>query len=148
MSRYDILLNQPSIDTGPAPAPEEPTPPLPAAAPAPAAKTRKQPTASTARPSQQVADSPSSPVDQSTDRSTEAPSGELVPRPKAFYITRRLDRRLERAVQYLQEEHGIVRVDRSTVVNVLLDRAELFTDEHLDQIAERVVRQLTSRLTR
>jgi hypothetical protein len=71
-----------------------------------------------------------------------------VPRPKAFYITRRLDRRLEAAVRYFQEVQGIVKADRSTVLNALLDREDLFSEEALESLAARVIAQLTSRLTR
>ena len=38
------------------------------------------------------------------------------------------------------------KVDRSVIVNALLDNDELWTDQALDQLVERVVSQLTSRL--
>ena len=86
-------------------------------------------------------------VSQLTNQSTEEPSGTVVPRPKAFYITERLDKRLDKAVRYLQDAHGIKKVDRSTILNTMLDRADLFTTESLDELVDRVVSQLTSRLT-
>jgi len=71
----------------------------------------------------------------------------VVDRPKAFYITKRLDRRLDEAVRYYQEKHAIRKVDRSTVVNALLDTDTNWTEEALDLLVDRVLSQLTSRLT-
>ena len=78
---------------------------------------------------------------------TELPSGDVVRRPKAFYITKRLDRRIDEAVRYMSQVKGINKVDRSTVLNALADREELFSEEALDELADRVIGQLTSRLT-
>jgi hypothetical protein len=74
------------------------------------------------------------------------PLSHIVDRPKAFYITEGLDEKLDQAVTYLQKKHGIKKVDRSVIVNALLDNDTLWTDEALDQLVERVVSQLTSRL--
>jgi hypothetical protein len=74
------------------------------------------------------------------------PLSQIVDRPKAFYITEGLDEKLDQAVTYLQKKHGIKKVDRSVIVNALLDNDTLWTDEALDQLVERVVSQLTSRL--
>ena len=84
---------------------------------------------------------------QSTSRSTERPSGRIVGRPKAFYITERLNQRLDQAVRYYQEVHGLAKIDRSTVVNAMLDNRALWTDEALDSQIDRMISQLTSRLT-
>jgi hypothetical protein len=70
----------------------------------------------------------------------------IADRPKAFYITEGLDDNLDKAVNYLQKKHGIKKVDRSVIMNALLDDDTLWTDEALDQLVERVVSQLTSRL--
>jgi len=94
------------------------------------------------------------PISQSTRQSTNQfisqpmnrPFTKLVDRPKAFYITEGLDEKLDKAVTYLQKKHGIKKVDRSVVVNALLDNDTLWTDDALDQLVERVVSQLTSRL--
>jgi hypothetical protein len=74
------------------------------------------------------------------------PFSKIVNRPKAFYITEDLDEKLDKAVNYLQKQHGIKKVDRSVLVNALLDNDTLWTDEALDQLVDRVVSQLTSRL--
>ena len=63
------------------------------------------------------------------------------------YITERLDRRLDDAVKYLQEQHGIRKVDRSTIVNALLDNEANWTEENLELLVSRVLSLLTSRLT-
>jgi hypothetical protein len=77
---------------------------------------------------------------------TNRPFTKIVDRPKAFYITEGLDENLDKAAHYLQKKHGIKKVDRSFVVNALLDNDTLWTDEALDQLVERVVSQLTNRL--
>jgi hypothetical protein len=85
-------------------------------------------------------------TNQSSNQSTNRPFTKIVDRPKAFYITEGLDEKLDRAVTYLQKNHGIKKVDRSVIVNALLDNDTLWTDEALDQLVERVVSQLTNRL--
>ena len=96
----------------------------------------------------------SKPTHQSTRQSTNQlinqptnrPFTKIVDRPKAFYITEGLDDNLDKAVNYLQKKHGIKKVDRSVIVNALLDNDTLWTDEALDHLVERVVSQLTNRL--
>jgi hypothetical protein len=85
-------------------------------------------------------------TDQSISQPASRPISKTVDRPKAFYITEGLDEKLDQAVTYLQKKHGIKKVDRSVIVNALLDNDTLWTDEALDQLVERVVSQLTSRL--
>src|SRR3954469_4063819 len=95
-------------------------------------------------------------VDQSTSQSTSQStkqsinkfsSNDIVDRPKAFYITVRLDKRLDDAVRYYQDVHGIKKADRSTVVNAMLDTDEKWTENSLDGLVSRLISQLTSRLT-
>jgi hypothetical protein len=85
-------------------------------------------------------------TNQSINQPIRRPVSKIVDRPKAFYITEGLDEKLDKAVTYLQKKHGIKKVDRSVVVNALLDNDTLWTDEALDQLVDRVVSQLTSRL--
>jgi hypothetical protein len=85
-------------------------------------------------------------TNQLINQPTSRPISRIVDRPKAFYITEGLDEKLDTAVTYLQKKHGIKKVDRSVIVNALLDNDTLWTDEALDQLVERVVSQLTSRL--
>jgi hypothetical protein len=100
--------------------------------------------------SNRKAKSTSQSTSQSTNQLTSQPSSKLfskiVNRPKAFYITESLDENLDKAVNYLQKKHGIKKVDRSVVVNALLDNDTLWTDKALDQLVDKVVSQLTSRL--
>lgn len=81
------------------------------------------------------------------DRSSAPSSNTTVERPKAFYITKRLDHRLDEAVRYYQEVHGIKKVDRSAIVNAVLDNDANWTDESLDLVVDRIISLLTSRLT-
>jgi hypothetical protein len=113
---------------------------------------RAQSSLSTTESIDQSVDRPTSqPVSRSTSQSTNLSTtitgNRIVGRPKAFYITERLDTRLDAAVQYLQEKHGIRKVDRSTLVNALLDNDANWTEESLDLIVSRVLSLLTSRLT-
>ena len=102
-------------------------------------------------PDQPVARSGDQSTSQATTRATSRMVGRsgnaIVPRPKAFYITQRLDQCLDAAVRYFQEQHGIVKVDRSTIVNAVLDNEAQWTEEALDLMVDRVISQLTSRLT-
>src|SRR5690348_15071069 len=96
----------------------------------------KKPKRSSQTPSLQQEDPTSPPNDQSinqsihqsTDRSIEqltrqhsnsflpSTGNKILDKPKAFYITERLNKRIDEAVRYLQEIHGISKADRSTVV--------------------------------
>jgi hypothetical protein len=100
------------------------------------------------------------PVDQSINQSTSRSisqstkqannnisSSDIVDRPKAFYITVRLDKQLDDAVRYFQEVHGIKKADRSTVVNAMLDIDENWTENSIDRLVSRLISQLTNRLT-
>lgn len=68
-------------------------------------------------------------------------------KPRGFYITERLNQRIDEAVRYFQVKHGIKKVDRSIVVTALLDNAAYWTEEALDLLVDRVINQLTHRLT-
>jgi hypothetical protein len=117
---------------------ESPSTPLPAKSKGNPQKATRQPKPS----SQSTGQSTHQSIGQSTSRSI----SQIVDRPKAFYITEGLDEKLDQAVTYLQKKHGIKKVDRSVIVNALLDNDTLWTDEALDQLVERVVSQLTNRL--
>ncbi|MBV9282502.1 MAG: hypothetical protein JOZ41_20685 [Chloroflexi bacterium] len=86
---------------------------------------------------------------RSTKQSTDQPTkpSRTLDRPKAFYITERLDSRLDDAVRYFQQVHSIKKVDRSIIVNAILDNDEQWSEESLDSLVDRVIGQLTSRLT-
>jgi hypothetical protein len=97
---------------------------------------------------QSISQSTSQSTGQSTKQSiNKFSSNDIVDRPKAFYITVRLDKRLDDAVRYFQDVHGIKKADRSTVVNAMLDTEENWTEKSLDGLVSRLISQLTSRLT-
>src|SRR5437763_8713572 len=117
-------------------------------------KAQKSPSSvqSTTQSINQPANRSTSPsASQTPHRSNSQPASsyrsKIVDKPKAFYITERLDKRIDEAVRYFQEKHGIRKVDRSTLVNVLLDNDAAWTEEALDLVLEKVIGQLTSRLT-
>ena len=87
-------------------------------------------------------------TDQQASRSAFPSETQTVDRPKSFYITVRLDRRLDEAVRYFQEAHGIKKVDRSILVNAMLDTDGNWTEEALDSLVERILQLLTNKLIR
>jgi hypothetical protein len=122
--------------------PEAPRTPLPAKS-----QGSPQKSTGTSKPTHQsTRQSTHQPTSQLINQSTSRPPTQIVDRPKAFYITEGLDEKLDQAVTYLQKKHGIKKVDRSVIVNALLDNDALWTDEALDQLVESVVSQLTRRL--
>ncbi len=138
LSGASLFFQQAKPDQEPAEQPPQP--------PEPERLTEKPTDGVIGRSTTQLANqSTNQPISQSTSRL--AKSSRVLDRPKAFYITERLDRRLDEAVRYLQETHGIRKVDRSTVVNALLDNEANWTEEALDLVVDRVISQLTSRLT-
>jgi hypothetical protein len=93
----------------------------------------------------QSIDQPTSP---STDTLTEIDElGPVVEKPKAFYITQKVDRWLDEAVRYCQEK-GLYKVDRSILVNALLHNPELFKPEPLSGLRNRLLAHLTNKSLR
>ena len=86
-------------------------------------------------------------IDQSIDQATHSTPDRVLEKPKAFYITAAIDKRIDHAVRYLKETHGIRKVDRSIVVTALLDNDVYWTEESLDHLVDPVVRHMTNRLT-
>ena len=89
------------------------------------------------------------PVNRPIDRSTKQVAdidklGPVVEKPKAFYITQKVDRWLDEAVRYLQEK-GLYKVDRSIVVNSLLHKPELFSHTSLDGLRNQLLAHLTNK---
>jgi hypothetical protein len=98
---------------------------------------------------QVVVDQPvSRPVDRSVSQPTEPSAGRLVGRPKAFYITEWIDAQLDEAVRYFQEKHGIKKVDRSSVINAMLNHDEVWGRDALDRLVDRLISQLTRRFVK
>src|SRR5713226_3963915 len=106
------------------------------------------PAQSTQRSINQSTDQPTDQLtNQSISQQTLSLGTRIVEKPKAFYITERLNKRLDEAVRYFQEKHRLKKVDRSTLVNAILDTDANWTEEALDLILDQVISQLTSRLT-
>src|SRR3989442_12201302 len=92
------------------------------------------------QPTDQLTSRPAhQPTDQSTHQSTQFSGDRTVERPKSFYITLRLDKRLDEAVRYFQEVHGIKKVDRSILLNAMLDTDTNWTNETLDLLVTRIM---------
>ncbi len=114
--------------------------------------------------SQPVRRSASRSASRSTDRSTAArakssptvggapafDTSVILGRPKSFYITEQQDRDLDVTVSKLQEKlngRGNQKVDRSTVMRLLLEVNNITDDETVDRLASHLVSRLVSQLT-
>ena len=89
------------------------------------------------------------PVNRSTDRSTDQLSkvdtlGPIVDRPRAFYITQKVDRWLDEAVRYLRDK-GIYKMDRSVLVNALIHNPDLYEPDSLEKLRKRLLAHLTNK---
>jgi hypothetical protein len=124
MGRYDILVNKPPIDKP---------------------STRAKATPSPTEPDSQAGQVVNPPTSQLTSKPAQRPASKTVE--KSFYITERLHKKLDEAVRYFQEVHGIRKADRSSIVNAILDNEANWSNESLDLILDRVIRHLTSKLT-
>ena len=74
-------------------------------------------------------------------------ANKVMDKPRGFYITEGLNQQIDQAVRYYQENHNLKKVDRSIVVTALLDNETNWTEETLDLLLDKVIRQLTNRLT-
>ena len=100
-------------------------------------------------------------MDQSTNRSTDQPAdhstsqlitgtedvdalGPVVDRPRAFYITDKVDRWLDEAVRYLKEK-GLHKADRSVLINALLHDPNHYSPASLDKLRARLLAHLTNK---
>jgi hypothetical protein len=95
-------------------------------------------------------------IDQLTDPSiaqaTEPPfdSSPILGKPKGFYITEQQDEDLNTAVVKLTARlkgRGTHKVDRSTVVRLLLEVSNVTDDRSINRLANRLVNRLVNQLT-
>ncbi len=88
------------------------------------------------------------PIDQSTSRSIDQST--ILGRPKAFYITEKQDKDLDLAVTRLSElvrARVNLRIDRSTVMRLLLEMNDLTTKSTIDKLGHQLISRLVSQLT-
>lgn len=87
-------------------------------------------------------------IDQSPARSTD--DSAIMGKPKGFYISEKQDKDLNRAVELLSNElKGKItqKIDRSTIVRLILERSQVTKKESIMQMADQLINQLVSRLT-
>ncbi len=93
---------------------------------------------------------------QSTTRQAGQPTGPsfdttmILGRPKAFYITEKQDKSLDVAVDKLAARlngRGNQKIDRSTVMRLLLEMSDVADDTTVDRMARHMVSRLVSQLT-
>jgi hypothetical protein len=102
-------------------------------------------------PSSNSSPSKDTSINQSTplsiNQSIRQSINKVMDRPRGFYIIERLNNRIDEAVRYFQDIHGIKKADRSVVVTAMLDQEDNWTNEALDKLVDRLMNELTSRLT-
>lgn len=102
----------------------------------------KKTSKSTDQPTEQ---STNRPVNRLTDQSIDVETlGSIVERPRAFYITLKVDRWLDEGVRHLRKK-GLHKMDRSVLLNALLHDENLFKPKALDQMRKRFLAHLTNR---
>lgn len=93
---------------------------------------------------------------QSTDQLVHPPTNQsfdlssVVGRPKAFYITQKQDEDLDVAVGKLNKKIGErinQKIDRSTVVRLILEEASLTSEQTIAKLVKRLASRLISQLT-
>ncbi len=98
--------------------------------------------------SQSISQPTNRPVSQPTDQLTDVDElGPVVDRPKALYITRKVDAWLDDAVRHLQSK-GLHKVDRSVLTNAILHDPKLYSSKHLKQLRARILAHLTNKSLR
>jgi hypothetical protein len=121
--------------------------------PVPPTRTDQSSTPSTSRSTDQSVDSS---IDQLTDRSINpSPSipfdrSPVLGKPKGFYITEQQDQDLNAAVTKLaaaMKGRSVQKIDRSTVVRLLLEDSGITTDDTINRLAARLVNRLVNQLT-
>ncbi|SRR6266567_2065545 len=96
---------------------------------------------------QSINQSPHRSIEPSMSHLSGSTSNRVMDKPRGFYITEHLNQQIDEAVRYYQEKHNLKKVDRSIVVTTLLDNETNWTEETLDLLLDKVIRQLTNRLT-
>ncbi len=102
----------------------------------------------------------SQPTAQPTSQSTKQPTKQrparrfdtspILGRPKSFYITGQQDKDLDAAVARLTERlqgRGNQKIDRSTVMRLLLEVSDVSNEATVDRLADQLVSRLVSQLT-
>ncbi len=77
-------------------------------------------------------------------------SSPILGRPKAFYITKKQDDDLDKAVKMLAEKvegRVVQKIDRSTILRLILEDDEITTKETIDRLTSRLTSRLISQLT-
>src|SRR5579859_718103 len=102
--------------------------------------TNPQEKADSSQPTKSIDHTTNQSINQSMNRAIEqsiaSPSpiseNRVMDKPRGFYITEQVNQRIDKAVRYFQEKHGLKKVDRSIVVTAILENEALWTDEALD----------------
>src|SRR5689334_17128258 len=89
-------------------------------------QTLKQQEAASEQTSSPLPDQPASPpisplISSLASGLVPQPGSQVVQHSKQFYISERLDKRIDEAVRYFQERHSLNKADRSIVVTAFLD---------------------------
>lgn len=135
MSRYDFLLNNNP--------PKKEEPPTKQVQPA-AQEERKIPEVKQAKPAKEKVVQPAKNDQNLFDHSP------ILSRPKGFYITEKQNRDLDKGVRKLAEKSKgkvIQKIDRSTLLRLILDDIDLSDDQTINRLYNRLIDRLVNQLT-
>ncbi len=74
----------------------------------------------------------------------------VLSRPKGFYITEKQDKELDRGVRKLSEKTKgkvLQKIDRSTLLRLILDDIDLTDDQTVNRLYNRLINRLVNQLT-
>ncbi len=160
MSDLDLIYG-----TTPQPAPTPAKPPTPRATPAGKRRAKKEDTRRTAATpsrstgqstSQSARQSINQPVNQSINRPINQPinvpldTSSVIAKPKGFYISYKQDEDLDEAVKKLSkklEGKALVKIDRSTILRLVLEDANLASDDTIERLSKQLIHRLINQLT-
>jgi hypothetical protein len=74
----------------------------------------------------------------------------VLGKPKGFYITGKQDEALDEVVKKLSkklEGKAMIKIDRSIVLRLILDEANLLSDDTIERLSNQLINRLINQLT-
>ena len=102
----------------------------------------------TAPVTQPVAEQVNQPVNQSINSPID--TSQVLAKPKGFYISEKQDEDLDIAVKKLSDKMKgklTAKIDRSTILRLIIDQANITNEEAISKLAEQLTSQLIRQLT-
>jgi hypothetical protein len=91
-------------------------------------------------------------INQPVNKSINLPidTSQVIAKPKGFYITKNQDEDLDEAVKKLNkrlEGKVMVKIDRSTILRLLIEEANLTKEETIERLSNQLINRLINQLT-